>query len=230
MGITNTQYLLVRHLDQPHPHCHLVYNRSETTGRPFRTRTSKSATPRSAGELTEKYGLYLAPGKDDVRRSGCANPTRPNTKSTMRSKRSLPKCKNWNELEGKLKANKASASVTSIAELPTANKGCCSRKRFRVLRIEDRPGFQLYETRQPVQPYSTAGPTPGHAPRNPRRRRQLPFGICRVIRQHGQRRRQYARRTAIGKPPGKAGVFRCRRPVRPSEGSAGQLQPSRRKS
>ena len=27
MGITDTQYLLVRHLDQPHPHCHLVYNR-----------------------------------------------------------------------------------------------------------------------------------------------------------------------------------------------------------
>ena len=26
MGITDTQYLLVRHLDQPHPHCHLVYN------------------------------------------------------------------------------------------------------------------------------------------------------------------------------------------------------------
>ena len=24
MGITDTQYLLVRHLDQPHPHCHLV--------------------------------------------------------------------------------------------------------------------------------------------------------------------------------------------------------------
>mgnify|MGYP001053659893 CR=1 FL=1 len=23
MGITDTQYLLVRHLDQPHPHCHL---------------------------------------------------------------------------------------------------------------------------------------------------------------------------------------------------------------
>ena len=27
MGITDTQYLLVRHLDQPHPHRHLVYNR-----------------------------------------------------------------------------------------------------------------------------------------------------------------------------------------------------------
>ena len=32
MGITDTQYLLVRHLDQPHPHCHLVYNRVGNNG------------------------------------------------------------------------------------------------------------------------------------------------------------------------------------------------------
>lgn len=32
MGITDTQYLLVRHLDQPHPHCHLVYNRVGNKG------------------------------------------------------------------------------------------------------------------------------------------------------------------------------------------------------
>ena len=49
MGITDTQYLLVRHLDQPYPHCHLVYNRIGTTGRPFRTKISRSETPRSAG-------------------------------------------------------------------------------------------------------------------------------------------------------------------------------------
>lgn len=32
MGITDTQYLLVRHLDQLHPHCHLVYNRVGNDG------------------------------------------------------------------------------------------------------------------------------------------------------------------------------------------------------
>ena len=49
MGITDTQYLLVRHLDQPHPHCHLVYNRVGNNGQTIRTGTSRSATPRSAG-------------------------------------------------------------------------------------------------------------------------------------------------------------------------------------
>ena len=72
-------------------------------------------------------------------------------------------------------------------------------KRFRVLRIEDRPGFQLYEARQPLQSYSTADPTPGHALREPLGGgRQLPFGICRAVRWHG--RRQYTRRAVIGKP------------------------------
>lgn len=49
MGITDTQYLLVRHLDQPHPHCHLVYNRVGNNGQPYRTRTSKSAMRKFVG-------------------------------------------------------------------------------------------------------------------------------------------------------------------------------------
>lgn len=49
MGITDTQYLLVRHLDQPHPLCHLVYNKVGNDGQTIRTRISSSATPRSAG-------------------------------------------------------------------------------------------------------------------------------------------------------------------------------------
>lgn len=48
-GITDMQYLRVRHLDQPHPHCHLVYNRVGNNGLPFRTRTSKSEMQRLAG-------------------------------------------------------------------------------------------------------------------------------------------------------------------------------------
>ncbi len=45
----------------------------------------------------------------------------------MRSKAVFPSARSWNELEGKLK-NKASASVTSIAERLTASKVSSSRK------------------------------------------------------------------------------------------------------
>ena len=49
MGITDTQYLLVRHLDRPIRTAIWSTTGSETTGRPYRTGTSRSATPRSAG-------------------------------------------------------------------------------------------------------------------------------------------------------------------------------------
>ena len=32
MGIRNTQFLIVRHTDQAHPHCHIVYNRVGNNG------------------------------------------------------------------------------------------------------------------------------------------------------------------------------------------------------
>lgn len=32
MGIDNTQYIVVRHHDAAHPHCHIVYNRVKNDG------------------------------------------------------------------------------------------------------------------------------------------------------------------------------------------------------
>ena len=103
MGITDTQYLLVRHLDQPHPHCHLVYNRVGNNGQTISDRNIKIRNAKVCRELTEKYGLYLAPGKDDVRRERLREPNKTRYEIYDAIKGCLPKCKNWNELEGKLK-------------------------------------------------------------------------------------------------------------------------------
>lgn len=103
MGITDTQYLLVRHLDQPHPHCHLVYNRVGNNGQTISDKNIKIRNAKVCRELTEKYGLYLAPGKDDVRREQLREPDKTKYEIYDAIKGSLPKCKNWNELEGKLK-------------------------------------------------------------------------------------------------------------------------------
>ena len=103
MGITDTQYLLVRHLDQPHPHCHLVYNRVGNNGQTISDRNIKIRNAKVCRELTEKYGLYLAPGKDDVRREQLREPDKTKYEIYDAMKGSLPKCKSWNELEGKLK-------------------------------------------------------------------------------------------------------------------------------
>ena len=103
MGITDTQYLLVRHLDQPHPHCHLVYNRVGNNGQTISDKNIKIRNAKVCRELTEKYGLYLASGKDDVRRERLREPDKTKYEIYDAIKGSLPKCKTWNELEGKLK-------------------------------------------------------------------------------------------------------------------------------
>ena len=103
MGITNTQYLLVRHLDQPHPHCHLVYNRVGNNGQTISDKNIKIRSAKVCRELTEKCGLYLAPGKDDVRRERLREPDKTRYEIYDAIKGCLPKCKSWNELEGKLK-------------------------------------------------------------------------------------------------------------------------------
>ena len=103
MDITDTQYLLVRHLDQPHPHCHLVYNRIGNNGQTISDKNIKLRNAKVCRELTEKYGLYLAPGKEEVRREQLREPDKSKYEIYDAIKGCLPKCKNWNELEGKLK-------------------------------------------------------------------------------------------------------------------------------
>ena len=103
MGITDTQYLLARHLDQPHPHCHLVYNRVGNNGQTISDKNIKIRNAKVCRELTEKHGLYLALGKDEVRRERLREPDKTKYEIHDAIKGCLPKCKSWNELEGKLK-------------------------------------------------------------------------------------------------------------------------------
>ena len=103
MGITDTQYLLVRHLDQPHSHCHLVYNRVGNKGQTISDKNIKIRNTKVCRELTEKYGLHLAPGKDSVRRERLREPDKTKYEKYDAIKGCLPKCKSWNDLEGRLK-------------------------------------------------------------------------------------------------------------------------------
>lgn len=103
MGITDTQYLLVRHLDQLHPHCHLIYNRVGDHGQTISDRNIKLRNAKVCRELTERFGLHLAPGKEAVRRERLREPDRTRYEIYDAIKDSLPKCRSWNELEGRLK-------------------------------------------------------------------------------------------------------------------------------
>lgn len=103
MGITDTQYLLVRHLDQPHPHCHLVYNRVSNTGRTISDKNIKIRNAKVCRELTEKYGLHLASGKNEVRREQLREPEKTRYEIYDAIKGALPRSRNWSDLERLLK-------------------------------------------------------------------------------------------------------------------------------
>ena len=66
--IQNTQYILVRHFDREHPHCHLVFNRIDNSGHLISDKNDRIRSAKICKELTAKYGLHMAHGKDHVHR------------------------------------------------------------------------------------------------------------------------------------------------------------------
>lgn len=104
MGITDTQYLLVRHLDQPHPHCHLVYNRVSNDGQTISDKNIKIRNAKFCRALTEKYRLYLAPDKESVRLERLREPDKTKCEIYGAIKAALPQSRSWGELEKHLKA------------------------------------------------------------------------------------------------------------------------------
>ena len=60
MGIVNTQYIIARHHDTKHPHCHVVYNLVDNNGGVISDSCERYRSSRICRALTEEYGLYVA--------------------------------------------------------------------------------------------------------------------------------------------------------------------------
>ena len=60
MGIRNTQYIITRHLDKEHPHCHIVYNRVDNDGKCISDSNERLRNKEVCKELKRKYGLTLS--------------------------------------------------------------------------------------------------------------------------------------------------------------------------
>lgn len=102
MGIRDTQFLLVRHTDQAHPHCHLVYNRIGNNGQTISDKNIKIRNCKVCKELTAKHGLYYAKGKEQVNRDRLREPDKTKYEIYDAIRYSLPDCKSWNDLETRL--------------------------------------------------------------------------------------------------------------------------------
>ena len=63
MGIKNTQFLVVRHLETEHPHFHIVYNRVDMSGKAVDERNNFKRSDRVVKAVKDKYGLTYSPLK-----------------------------------------------------------------------------------------------------------------------------------------------------------------------
>ena len=97
MGYDNTQYIMVRHRDREHPHLHLVINRVNYDGKRISDKNEKFRSTKVCMELTKKYGLYIASGKENVKRQRLKEPDKAKYEIYDAIKATIPKCKNWND-------------------------------------------------------------------------------------------------------------------------------------
>lgn len=67
MGIRNTQYIIARHHDTEHPHCHIVFNRIDNDGNLISDSNERIRNAKVCRALTKEYKLYFAPKNSKAR-------------------------------------------------------------------------------------------------------------------------------------------------------------------
>ena len=102
MGITDTQYIIVRHNDREHPHCHIVFNRVDNNGKTISDKNDRMRSVRACREIIERHGLYISPGKENVNRQQLRDPDSVKYAIYDAVKAALPHCRNWADLEKRL--------------------------------------------------------------------------------------------------------------------------------
>ena len=103
MGIINTQFIMARHYDKEHPHIHIVFNRVNNLGKTISNKNDRYRSEKICKELTRKNDLYFAKGKENVKVHRLKEPNKTKYEIYNCLKELVPKCKDMDELEAKLK-------------------------------------------------------------------------------------------------------------------------------
>ena len=98
MGLRNTQFFIARHFDKEHPHVHIAFNRIGNDGRTISDKNDRLRSTRICKELTLKYGLHMADGKDNVKRNRLKEPDRTKYRLYDILKTEVGRCGNWDVL------------------------------------------------------------------------------------------------------------------------------------
>ena len=97
MGIVNTQYIIVRHSDRQHPHCHIVFNRVDNDGKTISDKNDHFRNEKVTKALKEKYGLTFGEGKEKVNTQRLNEPDKTKYDIHKVIQSALKSAKNWNQ-------------------------------------------------------------------------------------------------------------------------------------
>jgi len=67
MGIRNTQFLIARHTDKDHSHCHIIFNRVDNDGKTISDKNDRYRNEKVCKMLTAKYRLHFSEGKKNIK-------------------------------------------------------------------------------------------------------------------------------------------------------------------
>ena len=97
MGYGDTQSLIVRHSDRQHPHLHICINRIGNKGKTISDRNEKYRSTKICRELTERYGLTIGEGKQEVNRPRLRGGDKLRYEIFDAIKAILPQSQNWKD-------------------------------------------------------------------------------------------------------------------------------------
>ena len=98
MGVKDTQYIIGRHFDKEHPHIHIAFNRINNKGKTISDRNDRFRSEKICKELTIKYGLYFAGGKEQVKEHRLKEPDKTKYEIYQALKAEIARCRDWTTL------------------------------------------------------------------------------------------------------------------------------------
>ncbi len=99
MKIENTQYIIVRHNNTDHPHCHIVFNRVDNNGETISDKNDHYRNEKICKMLKDKYSLTYGKGKDQTNVQKLKGAEKTKYEIYRAIKDSLSMVKNWQQFE-----------------------------------------------------------------------------------------------------------------------------------
>ena len=102
MGITDTQFIIVRHHNTDNPHCHIVYNRINNKGKLISDRNDYRHNEQVTKALKSRYGLTYGTDKSNTNTRKLRNAERAKYEIHNAVKDALKMADSWEKLRSEL--------------------------------------------------------------------------------------------------------------------------------